>query len=160
DDLKTKSDERDVIANAGAYALGRKTDELVIAELDKSTNYAGDDSDGLTRDKVLAAFELLGIADVPDDGQRYAVVGWKQWSARRSTVVCANADYVGPDDLPRRGTQAMRWLGTHWIPHPPLSVAADLRLCHWYHKPAVGQGVGAEVKSDNPRHGYRAAYVL
>ena len=160
DDLKTKSDERDVIANAGAYALGRKTDELVIAELDKSTNYAGDDSDGLTRDKVLAAFELLGIADVPDDGQRYAVVGWKQWSDLLSIDEFANADYVGPDDLPWRGTQAKRWLGTLWIPHSGLSVAADVRLCHWYHKTAVGHAVGAEVKSDITWHGDRAAYFV
>src|SRR5690606_41234838 len=97
DDLKTKSDERDVIANAGAYALGRKTDELVIAELDKSTNYAGDDSDGLTRDKVLAAFELLGIAAVPEDGQRYAVVGWKPWSDLLSIDEFANDDDVETD---------------------------------------------------------------
>ena len=136
DDLKTKSDERDVI------------------------NYAGDDSDGLTRDKVLAAFELLGIADVPDDGQRYAVVGWKQWSDLLSIDEFANADYVGPDDLPWRGTQAKRWLGTLWIPHSGLSVAADVRLCHWYHKTAVGHAVGAEVKTDITWHGDRAAYFV
>ena len=31
DELKTNIDERTVVANAGAYALGRKTDELIIA---------------------------------------------------------------------------------------------------------------------------------
>ena len=31
DELKTNIDERTVITNAGAYALGRKTDELIIA---------------------------------------------------------------------------------------------------------------------------------
>ena len=33
DALKTNIDERQVIANAGAYALGRKTDDLIIAAL-------------------------------------------------------------------------------------------------------------------------------
>ena len=31
DELKTNIDERQVIANAGAYALGRKTDDLIVA---------------------------------------------------------------------------------------------------------------------------------
>jgi hypothetical protein len=33
DELKLNHDERSVIANAGAYALGRKTDELIINAL-------------------------------------------------------------------------------------------------------------------------------
>ncbi len=37
DEIKTSIDERTVIANAGAYALGRKTDELIIAALDTAT---------------------------------------------------------------------------------------------------------------------------
>lgn len=160
DDLKVKSDERDVIANAGAYALGRKTDELIVKELDKSANYAGGDSDGLTKAKVLAAFEALGAADVPDDGQRTAVVGWKQWSELLNIQEFANADYVGADELPWRGTQAKRWLGTLWMPHSGLTAAGGVRLCHWYHKTAVGHASGAEVKTDITWHGDRAAFFV
>ena len=75
DELKINIDERAVIANAGAYALGRKTDDLIIGQLNTSTNYAGANTDGLTFAKVLTAFELLGESDVPDDGQRFAVIG-------------------------------------------------------------------------------------
>jgi hypothetical protein len=160
DELKTNLDERTVIANAGAYALGRKTDELIITELDKSTNYAGANTDGLTKAKVLEAFELLGAADVPDDGQRYAVVGWKQWSQLLGLAEFANADYVGPDELPWRGTQAKRWLGTLWLPHSGLSASAGVRLCHWYHKTAVGHASGADVKTDISWHGDRAAHFV
>jgi len=78
DELKTAHDERSVIARAGEYALGRKTDELITEQLDTSMNYSGAGKDGLTKAKVLTAFEMLGDADVPDDGERYAVVGWKQ----------------------------------------------------------------------------------
>ena len=49
DELKTNINERMVIAKAGAYALGRKTDELIIAQLDTSTNYAGAGTDGQTK---------------------------------------------------------------------------------------------------------------
>jgi hypothetical protein len=161
DELKVNIDERQVIANAGAYALGRKTDELIIAELDLSTNFAGGAADGMTLDKALEAFELLGAADVPDDGQRFAVVGWKQWSELLAIPQFASADYVGPEDLPFRGTQAKQWLGTTWIPHSGLTRGADgVRLCHWFHKTAVGHASGADVTTDITWHGDRAAHFV
>jgi len=160
DELKINIDERQGIANAGAYALGRKTDELIIKALDASTSFAGAATDGLTRDKVLAAFELLGAADVPDDGQRHAIVGWKQWSQLLSIEEFANADYVGPDELPWRGTQAKRWLGTLWMPHSGLTVNGGVRLCHWYHRTAVGHASGADVQTDVTWHGDRAAHFV
>jgi len=160
DELKINHDERAVIANAGAYALGRKTDELIITELDKSTNYAGENTDGLTKDKVLRAFELLGNADVPDDGQRYAVVGWKQWSQLLGIAEFSSADYVGADELPWRGTQAKRWLGTLWLPHSGLTLTSTVRACHWFHKTAVGHGAGRDVKTDITWHGDRAAHFI
>jgi hypothetical protein len=160
DELKTNIDERTVITNAGAYALGRKTDDLIIGQLDTSTNYAGAATDGLTKAKVLLAFEKLGQADVPDDGQRYAVVGWKQWSQLLGIDEFAKSDYVGPDELPWRGTQAKRWLGTLWVPHSGLSASSNVRLCHWYHKTAVGHAAGADVTTDVTWHGDRASHFV
>src|SRR5690606_7591612 len=121
--------ERDVVANAGAYALGRKTDELIIDQLGTVANYALGEADGLTKAKVLAAFEMLGGADVPDDGERTAVVGWKQWSELLGIPEFADADYVGTDELPWRGTQAKKWLGALWMPHSGLPVAGGVRSC-------------------------------
>ncbi|HEV7369633.1 phage capsid protein [Arenibaculum sp.] len=160
DEIKTNIDERTVITNAGAYALGRKTDEMIIAQLDAAANHAGGDGDGMTKEKVLAAFELLGAADVPDDGQRYAVVGWKQWSELLSIAEFASADYVGADELPWRGTQAKRWLGTLWIPHSGLTKVGNARWCHWYHKTAIGHASGADVTTDISWHGDHAAHFV
>ncbi len=92
DEMKINIDERYVIANAGAYALGRKIDELIIGGLDASTNYAGLNTDGLTKDKILTAFEMMGSADIPDDGQRFAVIGWKQWAELLDIPEFANAE--------------------------------------------------------------------
>lgn len=157
DELKTNIDELQVVAKAGAYALGRKTDELIINQLDASTNYAGTGADGLTKTKVLTAFEMLGGADVPDDGQRVAIIGWKQWSDLLALEEFSDAEYVGPDDLPWKGTQAKHWLGTLWMPHSGLTKSGNVRYCYWYHKTAVGHAVGAEVKTDITWHGDRAA---
>ena len=45
DELKTNIDERQVLANAGAFALGRKTDELIIQALSTATQSVGDGTD-------------------------------------------------------------------------------------------------------------------
>lgn len=159
DELKTNINEQQVVARAGAYALGRKTDELIINQLATVTATVGGTTDGLTK-KILAAFETLGGADVPDDGQRFAIVGWKQWSDLLNVEEFANADYVGGDDLPWKGTQAKRWLGTLWLPHSGLPVSGGIRRCFWYHKTAVGHAVGSDVKTDITWHGDRAAHFV
>jgi len=166
DELKINHDERAVVANAGAYALGRKTDELIIAGLDAATAEATGttagttDNDGLTRAKVLLAFERLGAADVPDDGQRFAVVGWKQWSELLTLPEFASADYVGDAELPWKGTQAKRWLGAMWIPHSGLTLNGALRYCYFYHKTAVAHAAAAEISTDITWHGDRAAWFV
>ena len=160
DELKINIDERQVLANAGAFALGRKTDELIITALTQTTNVAGADTDGLTKAKVLAAFEMLGEEDVPDDGQRYVVIGWKQWSNLLELPEFSDADFVGPDELPWRGTQAKRWLGSLWLPHSGLDLTANVRSCFWYHRSAIGHAIGQEVVTDVTWHGDRAAHFV
>jgi hypothetical protein len=160
DEMKTNIDERQVLANAGAYALGRKTDELIIKALSGAGQTAGSDTDGLTKAKVLEAFELLGAADVPDDGQRFAVIGWKQWTELLALPEFASAEFVGDDQLPWRGSQAKNWLGTVWIPHSGLELEANVRHCYWYHRSAVGHAVGQEVVTDISWHGDRASHFV
>jgi hypothetical protein len=166
DELKTNIDERSVVANAGAYALGRKTDELIIAAFDGATREAvgtqsGEtDNDGMTRAKVLLAFEMLGYADVPDDGNRFAVVGWKQWSELLTIQEFANTQYMGPDELPWKGTQAKRWLGATWMPHSGLTLNGSLRYCYFFHKTSVGHASAAEISTDVSWHGDRAAHFV
>ncbi len=160
DELKTNIDERQVLANAGAFALGRKTDDLIIEAMVASPNNAGSDSSGLTKEKVLEAFEMLGANNVPDDGQRYAIIGWKQWSELLGLPEFTNAEFIGNDQLPWRGSQAKRWLGTLWIPHSGLPIDANVRSCFWYHKSAVGHAVGQDVVTDISWHGDRAAHFI
>lgn len=170
DEQKMAHDERAVVANSGAYALGRKTDELIIGALDDNTEMVValdaasgsglEASDGLTKERILRAFETMGEADVPDDGDRFAIIGWRQWGQLLEIEEFANADYVGPDELPWKGTQAKHWLGTLWMPHSGLTKADGKRLCYWYHKTAIGHAIGQDVKSDITWHGDRAAHFV
>lgn len=163
DELKTNIDERQVIANAGAHALGRKTDELIINALsDASVNTLADGNVGLTKDKILSAFETFGENDVPDDGQRFCVVGWKQWSDLLAIDEFVNADYIGAEALPFASiTQAKMFLGTIFIPHSGLPVDGnDIRSCFYYHKTAVGHAAASDVKTDVSWYGDRAAHFV
>lgn len=162
DELKTNIPERQVIAAAGANALGRKTDELIINALaTASTHVVVEANTGLTKQKVLDAFEIFGANDVPDDGQRYAVIGWKQWTNLLALPEFSNADYVGQASLPyATSTQAKQWLGTIWIPHSGLPVASDIRKCFFFHKTAIGHASGSDVQSDISWHGDRAAHFV
>lgn len=163
DELKTNIDERQVIASAGAQALGRKTDELIINQLASATsNVIADGNVGLTKDKVLQAFETFGDNDVPDDGQRYCIVGWKQWSELLALDEFVRSDYIGHNELPFATiTQAKSWLGTIWIPHSGLPIDGnDIRSCFWFHKNAVGHAMASDVETDITWHGDRAAHFV
>ncbi|MEZ5814984.1 MAG: phage capsid protein [Alphaproteobacteria bacterium] len=163
DELKINIDERQVIAAAGANALGRKTDELIINSLaTASANTIADGNVGMTKDKILESFELFGEQDVPDDGQRFCIVGWKQWSELLSIDEFVNADYIGKDALPFASvTQAKMFLGTIFIPHSGLPVDVnDIRSCFWYHKTSVGHAAASEVETDVSWHGDRAAHFV
>lgn len=83
DELKINHDEKQVVVNAGAYALGRKTDELIISALASasSANDVGSYDEVLTKATLLEAFAKLNSNNVPDDGQRFAIVGPLQWNA-------------------------------------------------------------------------------
>lgn len=162
-ELKVNIPERQVIASAGAYALGRKTDELIINALaTASTNVITDANVGLTKAKIMSAFEVFGASDIPDDGNRFALIGWKQWTELLAIPEFSSADYVGSTNLPYSTvTQAKMWLGTIWMPHSGLPKDSnDIRSCYFYHKTAVGHASGSDVQTDVSWHGDRAAHFV
>ncbi len=162
DELKMSIDERRVIASAGAYALGRKTDELIINALSKagSTNDVGDYTKAMTKADILNAFAKLNENDVPDDGQRFGIVGPLQWNALLNIPEFSSSDYAG-DNLPfLKGTESRKWLGINWIMHTGLPLSGTNRDCFIFHKTAIGHASGQDVKSDITWHGDHAAHFV
>ena len=162
DELKINHDERGVIANAGAYGLGRKTDELIINALANTTQIIAAGAAGLTLTKCMEANEIFIDNDLPDDGESYVAVGAKQWGQLLQIDEFANADYVGTDELPfKDGTQAKRWMGRLWMPHSGLPIDGnDIRSCFMWHRTAIGHASGADVKSEITYHGDRVAHFV
>lgn len=161
DELKTNVDERRVVASAGAYALGRKTDELIIAAMNTATQYVGDYSTGLTKSLIMSAIEKLNTNDVPDDGRRYAVVGVHQWNELLGLDEFVSADYVGGSTPLIDGCESRKWMGINWILCNSLPLTnSDDRDCFIYHASSIGHACGQEVKTDITWHGERAAHFI
>ena len=159
DELKTNIDERRVVASAGSYALGRKTDELIIDAMNACSASVGDYTTGLTKDLILSAVETLNANDVPDDGRRFAVVGVQQWNQLLSMDEFVSSEYVGDTPLVS-GFETKKWLGLIWVLHNGLPTNANGRDCFIYHASSVGHAAGQEVKSDISWHGERAAHFI
>lgn len=163
DELKTNIDERQLAADAGAMALGRKTDELIIAALDsQSTNSVtlGTASKAAFKNKILEAVELLNAAEVPDDGERYGVVSARAWSWLMLVDEFVRADYVDSKPWMTGFMEVKRWAGVHWFQHSGLTKSGNNRTCHLYHKSIAGHAIGSEAKADITWHGDRAAHFI
>ena len=152
DELKVNIDERQVVAQSAAYALGRKTDEVLIAVLDAATSIAANvnsSATGMTLIKAKNMMEVFNGNDVPDDGQRYWVVGPKQWSDLLSVDQFSRVEYVGPNELPfPGGITAKRWMGFLFFVHSGLSTSGSDRLNLAFHKSAIGCGIGSDVRTE------------
>ncbi len=160
DELKTGHDERKALAAAGAYALGRKTDELIIDALSDATQTAGANTDSLTKARILEAFTLLNNNDVPDDGERYALVSPAQWNQLLSIEEFSSANYVGEAYPMLTGSESRKWMGIVWIMHTGLPKTDTTHTCFIYHKTAVGHASGQDIKTDITWHGDYAAHFV
>lgn len=162
DELKINHDERGVVSQSIAGALGRKTDDIIITVLDTTANTQTESgNDGLTQGKINTVFEAMGNNDIPDDGQRFFVISPAAWTDLLGINAFSNADYVGPDDLPYKGGMvAKRWLGFMWMTHSGLPVASSIRKCFAWHPTGVGFASGAEVSTEVNYIPERAAHLI
>jgi len=153
DELKVNIDERQVVANSAAYALGRKTDSVITSVMENATQLANNSSGtgtGMNLGKAQAMMELFNTNDVPDDQQRYWVVGPKQWSDLINLDQFSRVEYVGESELPYAGGMtAKRWLGFLWFVHSGLETSGSTdRHTVAFHKSAIGMGIGSDVKTE------------
>src|SRR3546814_19816976 len=65
DVAKVNHDERMVIANAGAWGLGRKTAEMLIAQADQTSSFVRSFARGLPRTLLPPAVEALEHHETP-----------------------------------------------------------------------------------------------
>lgn len=150
DELKINHDERMVVTQSAAAAIGRKSDDLIVTALDASTNVVTESgTTGLNQTKINTVFEYFGNNDIPEDGERYFVISPSAWTDLLALDAFSDADYVGLDDLPYKGGMvARRWMGFMFMTFSGLPVASSIRKNFAFHRSAVGLASGAEVSTE------------
>lgn len=159
---KIKHDERQVLADTGAFALGRKTDEMIIAALNGAEAGSNVNLSAFTIDTATAWVATLGGRDVPMElGSVFGVVGWALWAKMLTFPQFSSQDYVA-DDLPFKAPygQVREWAGCIWMPHSGLTGGSGARECHVFHRRAVGHAIGQDVKADITWNGPEAAWFV
>lgn len=159
DELKTNIDERRVVVEAGAWALGRFTDSQITDVLDSATGFlstqigsvASVNLTSLAVANLTGLISRLGDRDVPvGDGGLFAVVTWPVWGAMLKIQEFSNSQWVGPDALPfKTAMQAKYWAGALWTPYSGLTRDSSTKVSKNYvfHKSAVGHGIGSEIQT-------------
>jgi len=164
DELKTNIDERQALANAGAYSLGRKIDDLLFTAMagTSNTNAMTLTSSITFRNDVLLSIQEHFGNDVPDDGQNFAVVTPRYWSWLMTIEEFKNADYIGGSSLPwATGASMVDWAGVKWMRHSGLpGVGSSTESSFLFHRSAVGLAEAKSVTSDITWHGDRAAHFI
>lgn len=174
DELKMNIDEKKVIKDSAAGAIGRKMDELIITALDATTtvegtgaaaDYSGSTPAANALKRVKNAIKTLNKNDVPDDGNRFCIVTPDVWDLLMDNDKFSNADYIGSDNLPfLKGTEARKYMNVIFMVHTGLTITgsadAQWSKCFMYHKSAVGLAEQAFLKMDVWWDGRKASHFV
>ena len=150
DQAKTKVDLRKAYVKAGALALGRKVDEQIIDAMDGTSQSAITFTAGsvaAVENSLLTIVETVFGADVPNDGDVYALLSARAWAQSMKVESFSSADFVMADGMTfDKGLPTqMRWkdwLGIKWKLHTGLPTTGTGKGFVW-HKSAVGYATGA-----------------
>ena len=155
DEIKVNIDERNVITQNAAGALGRKTDEMIVTAMGTTTNKQTEAGTKRLVDsatsfpKITKEYARFGMADIPDDGNRFWAVGPEQWIDLLSITAFSSADYVGMDQLPyKNGMSAKMWMSFMFMQFTGLPVATNITKTYAWHRSAVGHAVGADITAE------------
>jgi len=162
DELKTNIPERQITVEAGAYALGRQTDALIVAALDGGAiNNTAINRSAITANDLTSLVARLGAKDVPiGDGNAFVAVTWLTWAKINTLTEFANSQWVGPEFPIKVMTPMRMFAGAVWFPTSALTITANVAKCYAFHRRAIGHGIGADVMSDITWQGTKAAWFV
>lgn len=145
DDIKNNIDDRMLYARTGAGALGREVDSQLFTVMNAVTKLTIDAGGvGLTKNKLLQAISKLNSYDVPDDGDRWGVLGAQAWEEFINITQVSSRDYVNNLNW-TQGTQVINWRGIKWFYHSACPLSTTTRSCFLYHRTALGLAENKQI---------------
>lgn len=173
DEYKTNIDERKVILDTSAGAIGRKMDDLLItaAYLTTTTqgtgaasDYTGSNASDNALKQIKKAISALNVNEAPDDGQRFCIVSPQVWDLLLDVDKFARSEYIGTDLPFLKGTEARKFMNVNFLMHTGLTISgsgsAQFSKCLVYHKSALGLGEAEFLKSDIWWDGRKASHFI
>ncbi|MDI1227360.1 MAG: phage capsid protein [bacterium] len=147
DELATNNDERQLAASAGAMALGREQDQMIIDAAATTANVVGDYSSGVTLALISQGTEMLDNFKVPSK-DRFGILRPHAFNELRNLSKVSSRDYTG-DLMPwLKGEESFYWNFVTWIKHSGLPLAdTDNGDSFLYHKSAIGFASGKDVST-------------
>lgn len=154
----SQGDQRALMQKTTMGVINRKVDSDIITELNTGTVNTGA---AATASLALAQKSkvILQNADVPWDGNIFALITPAYEAYLMSIDAYASADYVDTKPLANSGAgwsdaiKPKRWMDVNWIVHPNLpgkGTAAE--KCFMYHRSAIGHA--ADTDGMNTAVGY------
>lgn len=123
--------------------MNRKTDDLILAQLNTATLNTGT-AGPMTKRMATTALVTLWNNNVPNDGNTVALITPAAWGYLSEIPEFASSDYVG-DKPNENGPSMKKWMGATWVLHTGLSgIATSAAKCIVFHKSAIGYGYAKE----------------
>lgn len=141
-------DDRDEAVFAGSAALGRRADDIIMAQMALATQVVA--AGGPLSTSIAAqANVLLQQNDVPFDKQLFGIVSPGAYNWLKASKQFSNKDYIGDADLPFMSiTEWTFWNGIYWMPHPGVPGAGTTAAQGLvYHSRAIAAAVGHDIRS-------------
>lgn len=148
-------DEKEIVYQSGAMALGRATDKEIYDVMKAAIASA-------TVDYSAAAFSAANALDlckrlqdqkIPWDGQVYCGLPPLQWNQFLANKIVNSADHVGGDLPFTKTTDTRFWNGVNWFLNVEEDAqdfyavpSANKQDCFIWHKSAVGWGNHTDLR--------------
>lgn len=133
-------DQRGSMQRRGIVSVNKRTDQLIIDQLEATTFTTGAAAVA-TLSLLLRATSVLDENDVPDDGERYGVLTPRAWAQAMKVEQFSSGDFV-TDKPYMKAVQWRLWNGVKWARHTNLpNKGLATAKCFVYHKWSVGHAM-------------------
>jgi len=145
--FQSQGDQRAAMQMTSRGVLNRRIDKDILTELANATQDTGAAST-MSLMLALRAKTILGNAEVPFDGNIYAIISPAAEAYLLASSEFSNADYVNVKPLTDGQTafsdspKMYSWMGVNWIVHPNVSgVGTSAEKCFMFHRNAIGHAI-------------------
>jgi hypothetical protein len=152
DITRAQSNQRSIMMEQGIMVINRKTDDIILEELETGTLDVITTPAIMSEQLALQWLTELWENDVPNDGQITCLITPRAWSYLAQNKSFASSDYQGERPWVT-GPAIKSWLGATWIMWTGLTgMGTADATCIAFHKRAIGAAYSPD--SFNATAGY------